>query len=234
MSRHLFSKAIAEFLGAFAIVLFGCGSVAVSVDMNNPQLLQLVPFVFGFTVCIMIYATGHISGAHFNPAVTFAFASTKRFPWSEVPVYWFAQVLGSIFGCSLLWIMIPEISTYASTQPSVPVFNTFVAELVFSFFLMFVIKSVATDSRAEGVMAGAAIGITVTVAAFFGGPISGASLNPARSLGPAIFEANFDHLWIYLLAPVVGATLGAQLYSFIRCEVDIDPSVQKQEVKGCC
>jgi aquaporin NIP len=226
----MISKTLAECLGAFAIVFFGCGSILVAIRFNQPEILPFVPLVFGLTVCFMIYALGHISGAHFNPAVTLAFASVKRFPWKEVPGYWIAQFLGGILACVALLIILPDLSSFASTQPQVSLSRAFFVEFLLTFFLMFVIKSVATDSRAVGMMAGAAIGITVAVDAFLGGALSGASMNPARSLGPALFEGHVDTFWLYLIAPLLGALAGAHLYQFIRCESESD----SRDVKGCC
>ena len=223
---NLFSKSIAEMIGTFAISFFGCGFVVVS----GAETPQMVPFVFGATITIMIYATGHLSGAHFNPAVTLAFASVKRFPYADVPSYLTFQVLGALLGLAALWACIPEISQFATTQPQISVIKAFALEVIFSFFLMFVIISVATDSRAVGMMAGLAIGTTVTICAFMGGPLTGASMNPARSLAPAIFENQFDSLWLYLLAPIVGACLAAFTYEKIRC----DNEIEKNDAKGCC
>lgn len=234
MNRNLLSKSIAEFIGAFAIVFFGCGYVVVSAE--DTGALRLTPVVFGATVGLMIYAVGHISGAHFNPAVTLGFAAVRRFPWREVPHYIVFQVLGATAAAFVLSVTIPGIPHFATTTPTIPLLQAFFLEVVFTFFLMFVIISVATDSRAVGLMAGIAIGATVTVDAFLGGPLTGASMNPARTLGPAFLESDYAALWIYLLGPTIGAVGAAYLYEFLRCETSADHgrSPERRHVKGCC
>lgn len=229
-SKSLIKKSIAEFVGAFAIVFFGCGAIVVGALQSNSILLANVPWVFGGVVSIMIYALGHISGAHFNPAVTLGFAVVKRFPFWEVPIYWGAQFLGGIVAAFLLLFLFPESPIFGATIPSLITSKALFVEGVLTFFLMFVIISVATDSRAVGTMAGLAIGLTVALDAWLGGGLTGASMNPARSLGPALLENRFEYLWIYFLGPGVGACLAALLYEGIRCE----NSKEKQDAKGCC
>jgi len=179
---------------------------------------------------VMIYATGHISGAHFNPAVTLAFASIGRFPWRQVPAYIAGQCLAAISACLVLKLILGGAGDYGATVPTLALESAFAMELILSFFLMFVITAVATDSRAEGAMAGLAIGGTVALAALFGGPVSGASMNPARSLGPALFSGHLDILWIYLFAPVLGAVLGARVYRWVQCNT----SQEAVDAEGCC
>jgi aquaporin NIP len=167
----------------------------------------------------MIYATGHLSGAHLNPAVTVAFAVTRHFPGREAVAYVAAQITGAIVAALLLvaiWPSQPE--ALGATLPSVGAGSAFVYEVVLSAFLMFVIIAVATDTRAVGAAAAIAIGGTVGLDALFGGPITGASMNPARSLGPALVSGELHDLWIYMLAPVVGAALGALAYQLVRGE----------------
>jgi MIP family channel proteins len=175
-----------------------------------------IPVVFGLAVAAMIYAVGHISGAHFNPAVTFAFALARHFPKREVLFYWLAQCLGALIAIFLLAAILPKGSTFGATTPHIAPWMAVVWEMILTFFLMFVIIAVATDTRAEGTMAGAAIGATVMLAAFVGGPVTGASLNPARSLAPAILEGRTDVLWIYVLGPMLGAAMAALFYTWIR------------------
>lgn len=222
------SKFLAELIGTFAIVFFGCGSVMVIERFPAPLSPSLVPLVFGLVVATMIYAVGHISGAHFNPAVTLAFAVARHFPSKEVLLYWLAQVSGSLIATAFLWLLLPEGSSFGATIPQVLEFQALVWEAILSFFLMFVIIAVATDTRAEGTMAGIAIGAFVTVAAAVGGPVTGASMNPARSLGPNLFQGEFQNLWIYLVGPTLGAILAALAYESIRCHTD------KKNAKGCC
>lgn len=189
-----------------------------------------IPLIFGLVVAAMVYATGHISGAHLNPAVTLAFASTKRFPWKEVPAYLGAQTAGALLAMGVLIILLPATPALGETLPSIDAGKALLWETILTYFLMFVIMSVATDSRAVGMMAGIAIGATVAFDAFIGGAITGASMNPARSLAPAVFSGNMAQLWIYFLGPVTGAVLGALSYEFVRCSTDDN----KSNAKGCC
>ncbi len=207
----------AEFVGTFALVFAGCG--AIMVDAKTHALGHVgVAITFGLVIMVMIYAVGHISGAHFNPAVSFAFALSRHFPWPRLLGYSLAQVLGAICAAALLRGSLGDIAHVGATLPSGSQAQSFLWELVLSFFLMFVIMAVATDTRAVGEAAAIAIGGTVALDAMFGGPISGASMNPARSLGPALVSGELHALWIYLLAPLVGASLGALAYQFIRGE----------------
>lgn len=198
------------------MVFAGCGAIMVAERFPGSIAPSVVPVVFGLTVAMMIYAVGHISGAHFNPAVTLAFALTRHFPPRSVPFYWAAQCLGSITAIGLLVILLPPGQAFGATFSSVHPPQALAWEGVLSFFLMFVIMAVATDTRAEGTMAGAAIGAAVMVAAFVGGPVTGASMNPARSLGPALFQGDLSQLWIYTLGPMLGASLAAWVYVHLR------------------
>jgi len=226
--RSQISKAIAEAIGTFALVFVGCGAVMVSERFPGSLSGSAIPLVFGLIVAAMIYAVGHISGAHFNPAVTLAFAVARHFPKREVLAYWLAQFVGALAAISFLYALLPPGNTYGATVPAVSIFQALGWETVLSFFLMLVIVAVATDTRAVGVMAGAAIGATVMLCALVGGPVTGASMNPARTLAPAFFQGRFDVLWIYLVGPSVGTTLAAILYEWIRCEPE------KKNAKGCC
>ena len=207
----------AEFIGTFALVFAGCG--AIMVDAKTGALGHLgVAISFGLVIMAMIYAVGHISGAHFNPAVTFAFALSRHFPWSRAIAYWCAQVLGALVAALLLRGSLGNIAHVGATLPSGSQGQSFLWELVLSFFLMFVIMAVATDTLAVGEAAAIAIGGTVGLDAMFGGPISGASMNPARSFAPAVVSGDLHALWLYLLAPPVGAALAALTYQLIRSE----------------
>lgn len=225
---RLKSKAMAEFIGTFAIVFAGCGAIMISERFSGFAPSGQIPFVFGLMVTAMIYALGHISGAHFNPAVTMGFAVARHFPWKEVVAYWIAQILGAILAIGLLHLILPAGVEYGATLPKVPPLAAIVWEAVLTFFLMFVIIAVATDTRAVGVMAGFAIGATVALNAMVGGPVTGASMNPARSLGPALFQGEWGSLWIYVVGPAVGAVAASLTYEWIRCETD------KKKAKGCC
>jgi aquaporin NIP len=198
-------------------VFAGCG--AVMVDAKTHALGHIgVAFAFGLVIMVMIYAVGHVSGAHFNAAVTFAFAVSRHFPWNRAFAYWAAQLAGALTAAALLRGSLGDVAHVGATLPSGSQGQSFLWELVLSFFLMFVIMAVATDTRAVGEAAAIAIGGTIGLDALVGGPISGASMNPVRSLAPALVSGDLHALWLYLLAPVLGTSLGAAVYQLIRGE----------------
>ncbi len=225
---HEYSQYIAEFIGTFFLVFFGCGAIILS--ELQPQALPnfIVPLIFGGTISIMIYSVGHISGAHFNPAVTLAFSITRKFPLNRVFGYITGQLLGALSASCIHWIIWGKAHSFGVTQVQSSLIIGSGLEIILSFVLMFVIISVATDTRAIGEFAGIAIGSTVTLCAFIGGPLTGASMNPARSLGPAIISGNVHQIWIYLVFTILGAALGAFTYEKIKC--------LKEESSdfGCC
>jgi aquaporin NIP len=182
-----------------------------------------VAITFGLVIMAMIYAVGHISGAHFNPAVSFAFAISRHFPWPRLAGYWTAQLLGALAAAAILRESLGNLAHTGATLPSGSQAQSFLWEFVLTFFLMFVIMAVATDTRAVGEAAAIAIGGTVGLDAMFGGPISGASMNPARSFGPALVSGELHALWLYIAAPLAGATLGALVYEFIRADPEPEP-----------
>ena len=188
-----------------------------------------VAITFGLVIMVMVYALGHVSGAHFNPAVTFAFALTRHFPWSRAVAYWTAQVAGAILAAFLLRASLGDIAHVGATLPSGSEAQSFLWEVVMTFFLMLVIMAVATDTRAVGEAAAIAIGGTVGLDAMFGGPISGASMNPARSIGPALASGDLHALWLYIVAPLVGASIGALVYQFVRAEPSERVSARAEE-----
>jgi MIP family channel proteins len=212
LSRSL----LAEAIGTFALVFAGCGAIMVDAKTGGALGQVGIALSFGLVIMIMIYAVGHISGAHFNPAVSFAFALTRHFPWPRMFAYWAAQLTGAIAAAAILLGSLGDLANLGATLPSGSDGQAFLWELVLTFFLMFVIMAVATDTRAVGEAAAIAIGGTVGLDAMFGGPITGASMNPARSLGPALVSGDLTSIWIYLLAPLVGAALGALAYQLIR------------------
>ena len=207
----------AEAIGTFALVFAGAG--AVMVDAKTHELGHVgVAITFGLVIMAMIYAVGHVSGAHFNGAVTLAFALTRHFPWPRAVAYWGAQLAGALAAAALLRGSLGNIAHVGATLPSGSDRQSFLWEVVLSAFLMFVIMAVATDTRAVGEAAAIAVGATVALDAMFGGPISGASMNPMRSAGPAIVAGHLESLWIYLVAPPVGAAIGALAYQLVRGE----------------
>jgi aquaporin NIP len=215
-NRLLLKKSLAEFIGTFTLVFAGCGAIMVAERFPGTVSPVVIPVVFGLAVAVMIYAVGHISGAHFNPAVTLAFAAARHFPFRQVLFYWLAQFAGAFTAIGLLTLLLPPGRVCGAPWFGVLPPQALAWEGVLTFFLMFVIMAVATDTKAEGTMAGAAIGGTVMLAAFVGGPVTGASMNPARYLAPACFEGKLSYLWLYLLGPCAGALLAAWLYEAIR------------------
>lgn len=208
---------IAEAVGTFALVFAGCG--AIMVDTKTHALGHIgVAFSFGLVIMVMIYALGHISGAHFNAAVTFAFALTRHFPWPRALAYWTAQLTGALIATAVLRGSLGNVAHVGATLPSGSQGQAFLWELVLSFFLMLVIMAVATDTRAVGEAAAIAIGGTIGLDAMFGGPITGASMNPIRSLAPALVSGDLHAIWLYIVAPVAGASIGALVYQLIRAE----------------
>lgn len=208
---------VAEAVGTFALVFVGCG--AIMVDAESGTLGGVgVALAFGLVVMAMVYATGHVSGAHLNPAVTFAFAVRRRFPWARVPSYWVAQLVGAVTAALLLRSSLGDTAGVGATTPSGSAAQSFVWELVLTALLAFVVMAVATDTRAVGEAAAVAIGGTIALASLAGGPVSGASLNPARSLGPALASGVSTSLWVYIAAPLAGAALGALAYAFVGGE----------------
>lgn len=227
----LWACACAEGIGTFGLVFAGCGAMMIDV-LSHGQITHVgVALVFGLIITVMIYAFGHISGAHFNPAVTLAFVIARHFPVHRLWVYWGAQLIGAIVAALCLRWLLGDVASLGTTVPagSGGVWQAFALEVILSFFLMVVIMAMATDTRAVGQAAALAIGATVSLEALFAGPISGASMNPARSLGPALVSFTWTAQWVYLLAPCVGAVGGSLLYRWIR-EAGARPSpVRSQE-----
>jgi MIP family channel proteins len=218
---------LAEAIGTFALVFAGCG--AIMVDAKTHQLGHVgVAITFGLVIMFGIYAVGHISGGHFNPSVTLAFALSRHFPWSRAVGYWAAQLVGALTAAAILRGSLGNVADVGATLPSGSQGQAFLWELILTFFLMFVIMAVATDTRAVGEAAAIAIGGTVGLDAMFGGPITGASMNPARSIGPAVASGNLHALWLYIVAPIVGASLAALAYQFVRGEATGEPEVVEE------
>jgi MIP family channel proteins len=201
---------VAEFVGTFVLVFAGCGAIAVGrLDTAG------IAVAFGLAIAVMVYAFGHISGAHFNPAVSIGFALGRHFPWPRVVTYGIAQVAGAIAAAAALRWALGDVPL-GVTSPSVPAPAAIAIEAVFTGILMLVITAVATDTRAVGEAAALAIGGALTLGALVAGPVTGASLNPARSIGPAVISGDLGDVWIYLVGPVLGAIAGATLYRGVR------------------
>lgn len=198
-------KLAAEVLGAFALVFAGTGAIVVN-DVAHGVVTHVgVALTFGLIIAAMIYSIGDVSGAHMNPAVTLGFWAARRFPAREVVPYITAQCAGATIGSLAIRLLFPGHLTLGATVPSGSAGQSFLLEVLLTALLMFVILGVSSGPKELGVMAGLAIGGMVGLEALFGGPISGASMNPARSLGPAVVSGRLGNLWIYLVAPVLGA-----------------------------
>jgi aquaporin NIP len=201
-------KYTSEFLGTFALVFAGTGAIIINHVSNGAITHVGIALTFGLIVLAMIYTFGEISGAHLNPAVTVGFWVARRFPTAEVLPYILSQGGGALLASTLLRFLFQEDKTLGATLPSGPAMQSFILEVVLNFLLMLVILNVYTGAKEKGITAGIAIGAVIALEAMFAGPISGASMNPARSLAPALVGGNWHHLWIYLLAPTLGAILG--------------------------
>lgn len=206
----------AELFGTFCLVFAGTGAVVVN-DTHGGVVTHVgVALTFGLVVLAMIYAVGDASGCHLNPAVTLGFAAAKRFPWARVGPYGLAQCAGALLASGTLRILFPDHPTLGCTLPAGTTSQSWVMEFVLSLMLMVVILSVATGAKEKGLLAGVAVGAVIAFEALFGGPVSGASMNPARSLSPAVVSWRFDHLWVYLTAPVAGALAGVAVCRVIH------------------
>lgn len=227
-TTSLLRRTSAELLGTYALVTAGCG--AIMVDHITGALTHVgVALTFGLIITVMIAAMGHLSGAHFNPAVTVAFALTRHFTWKDVPVYVGGQLVGAILGAGTLRLLFGPVANLGATLPHGSVWQSFGLEVLLSAVLMVVIISVATDTRAVGQLAALAIGATVALDAMWGGPISGASMNPARSFGPALLSGAWNGHWAYWIGPLLGTCLGALLYQWLRLPMATPLSTPQSE-----
>lgn len=215
MTVPLWRRVAAELIGAYILVVAGCGAIVV--DSSTGALSHVgVALSFGLAVLVAVAATGHLSGAHLNPAVTLAFAGCRHFPWTEVPLYAAGQLGGAVAAAFTLRALFGARANLGATVPAGSVWQALGMEVLLTAVLMFVITSVATDTRAVGEIAAVAIGGAVALDALWGGPVSGASMNPARSLGPALVAGTWGGHWIYWLGPILGALLGAVAYEMLR------------------
>ena len=207
---------IAEFLGTFFLVFFGCGAVVVDTLFGGDLGHVGICIVFGLVVMAVIYSLGNVSGAHINPAVTIALCFAGRFEPRHMPGYISMQLMGATSAALLLRWIFSETEILGLTLPNINLFEAFFVEIVISFALMSVVLNVGGDQQEKKIMAGAVVGGVVTLAALVAGPVTGASMNPARSLGPAIAALNFESIWLYVVAPVIGMLLACPVFSWIQ------------------
>ncbi|MEJ6697717.1 MAG: aquaporin [Saprospiraceae bacterium] len=212
------NKYIAEAIGTFALVFCGTGAIIIDGVSGGAIGTVGIAITFGLIVMAMIAAVGEVSGAHFNPAVTIGFWVSKRFEGKEVLPYITAQAIGAFFASGVLRFLFPDSLTMGETLPAGAWLQTFVFEIILTFFLMFVIIHVATGSKEQGIIASIAIGAIVLLEALFAGPITGASMNPIRSIAPAIVNMNLEHLWMYIVAPILGSVLAVFSWKLIHPE----------------
>ncbi|KAH6771562.1 NOD26-like intrinsic protein 4 [Perilla frutescens var. hirtella] len=212
----LIQKVIAEAVGTYFLIFVGCGAVALD-KIYGTVTFPGICLAFGIIVMVMVYSVGHISGAHFNPAVTITMAFFRQFPLKQVPIYILAQLLGAILASGTLYLLLDVgKESFFGTVPVGSNIQSLVMEFIASFLLMFVISGVATDNRAIGEMAGIAIGMTLLIGVLIAGPISGGSMNPARTIGPALILHKYTALWVYIVGPILGTVLGGFVYNLIR------------------
>ncbi len=209
-------KYFAEFLGTFILIFCGTGAVVVN-QLSNGAIGHIgIATTFGLIVMVIIYSLGAVSGAHINPAVSIALAVADKFEKKEVLPYIVSQVSGALSASLTLKLMFPLATTLGATLPAGSQMQSFVLEILLTFLLMFVIMNVTQGSKETGWLAGIIIGAMVLLEALFAGPISGASMNPARSIGPAVVSGNVADLWIYIAAPIVGAILGVFAWKILK------------------
>ena len=211
------NKLAAEALGTFALLFTGCGAIVINQETGGTAVTHVgVALTFGLIVLALIYAFGDVSGAHFNPAVTLGFVAAGRFPLSAVPGYVVAQLAGAVTACGLLRLLFPANARLGATVPAGTPQQSFILELVLTFLLMLVILNVSTGGKEKGITAGIAVGAVIGLEALFAGPICGASMNPVRSFAPALVSGQFQHLWLYLVAPTLGALLAVPACRLVR------------------
>jgi len=216
MNNETIKTCLAEFVGTFALVFAGTGAIIVNQETGGVITHVGIAITFGFIIMSMIYAFGDVSGAHFNPAVTIAFTVARLFKTSLVLPYILSQVAGGVMASFVLKVLFPLNQSLGVTFPAGSEMQSFILEIILTFFLMSVVLSVSKGSKEKGMFAGLAVGGTVLLDAMFGGPISGASMNPARSLAPALVTGNFAHLWLYLVAPVCGSLLALLIWKLTK------------------
>lgn len=212
---------LAEFFGTYAYVFFGCGARIMVGNRGDTTDLLYIYLTFGFALFAMSFALSHISAAPFNPAITLGLAVARRFPWRFVLPYWVAQILGAIAASATHLLLIPNRTLHAgfgTTIPTIPPVQAVAIEAIITFFLMLVFMSSATDRRINRALTGLAVGLTITLAGLFAALLTGGSMNPARSFGPALLAGGpaLAIVWVYWVGPLIGAILGAIVYEFMR------------------
>jgi aquaporin Z len=210
------NRLLAEALGTFTLIFAGTGAIVINGVSGGALGHVGIALTFGLVVLSLIYTWGDVSGAHFNPAVTVAFASGGRFPWREVPAYVSAQSVGAFAASGLLRTLFPTDAKLGATLPAGSAGQSFILEVILTAILMLTILNVSTGAKEKGITAGIAVGSVIGLEAMFAGPICGASMNPIRSLAPAVVSGHLEHLWIYLTAPLLGAVLALPLYRWTR------------------
>jgi aquaporin NIP len=210
------NKYLAELIGTFALVFCGTGAIIINQQSGGAVTHIGIAITFGLIVMAMIYALGDISGAHLNPAITIAFAIAKRFELKQALPYIISQLSGAFIASLILKYLFPDNETLGTTLPAGAEMQSFILEFILTFLLMLVIINVATGSKEQGMFAGLAIGFTILLEAMFAGPICGASMNPARSIAPAIVSGHLQHLWIYIVAPLLGAAFAILIFKILH------------------
>jgi aquaporin NIP len=219
--RAMYKRLAAEVIGTFSLVFAGTGAIVVN-DVTGGTIGHAgIALTFGLVVLAMIYTVGEVSGAHLNPAVTMAFCAAKRMPWIEAPGYIGSQLVGGVLASLFLKLLFPEHGNLGATLPAYSAMQSFWLEVALTAILMFVILNVSTGSKEKGITAGIAVGSVIAFEAMFAGPISGASMNPVRSIAPAIVSGQLQHLWVYFVAPIAGALIAV-------------PACLCVQSKGCC
>jgi aquaporin Z len=211
----MLKKCVAETIGTFALVFCGTGAMIIDKETGGAVSHAGVAITFGLIVMSMIYTLGDISGAHLNPAVSIAFVIAGRLPAKNLAFYTGSQLAGAFLASGLLRYLFPLNELLGATLPAGTAMQSFGLELILSFLLMLVIIHVATGSKEQGLVAGIAIGSVVLLEAMFAGPVCGASMNPARSLAPAVVSGHMEYLWVYITAPVAGAALAIPLWQYL-------------------
>jgi aquaporin NIP len=211
-------RSVAEIIGTFALVFCGTGAIVIDKQTGGAVSHAGVAVTFGLIVMAMIYGLGEISGAHLNPAVSIAFSLAGRLPAKALLPYIVSQIIGALLASVLLHVMFPDNSLLGATIPAGSASQSFVLELILTFILMLVIMGVATGPKEQGLFAGIAIGGVILLEAMFAGPICGASMNPARSLAPALVSGHFESLWVYLTAPTAGAALSIPIWKYLNAK----------------